>query len=59
MQKGEPEEEAPAQSFEEEFPGLFSQPIEEDDEGEDKYVYVNGKLVKKSELKKGEQEREN
>lgn len=59
MQKGEPEEEAPAQSFEEEFPGLFSQPIEEDDEGEDKYVYVNGKLVKKSELKKREQEREN
>lgn len=57
MQRGEPEEEEkPAQSFEEEFPGLFSQPIEDEEEDEDKYVYINGKLVKKSELKKGEQE---
>ena len=36
-------------SSEEEFPGLFSQDTEDDDN--DKYVYVNGKLVKKSELK--------
>ena len=54
----EKEEEVPAEPVEEEFPGLFSQPAEEEDEenAEDKYVYVNGKLVKQSELKKGERE---
>lgn len=38
---------------EEKFPGLFNSGPEEDEEEEndDKYVYVNGKLVKKSELK--------
>ncbi|WP_322173710.1 YesL family protein [Acutalibacter caecimuris] len=41
---------------EEEFAGLFTQVEEEIDE--DKYVYVNGKLVKQSELKKGERKLE-
>ena len=38
----------------EDFSGLFAQlPEEEEDENEEeKYVYVNGKLVKKSELNK-------
>lgn len=48
----------PTESAEEEFPGLFASTTDEEDEDEDKYVYINGKLVKKSELKQGEQERE-
>ncbi len=56
MQEGTNEE--PAESAGEEFPGLFASVPDEEDEDEDKYVYVNGKLVKKSELKHGEQERE-
>lgn len=52
-------EQANKESAEEEFSGLFAQiPEEEEEDGEDKYVYINGKLVKKSELKKGEQERD-
>ncbi len=61
QRKLEEEKEGPSQpgpagniSDGEELSGLFSQePEDEDDEGEDKYVYVNGKLVKKSELKQG------
>lgn len=44
-----------AAGAEEDFSGLFAQlpdSEEEDVEDEDKFVYVNGKLVKKSELKK-------
>lgn len=55
MQEGQGDE--PAEPAEEEFPGLFAQTPEEE-EDEDKYVYVNGKLVKRSELKKGEQDLE-
>lgn len=46
------------QLSQEEFPGLFSQPLDEEDEKEDKYVYVNGKLIKQSALKEGEQDSE-
>lgn len=53
----EEKETGPAEPVEEEFSGLFSQ-AEEDDPAEDKYVYVNGKLVKQSELKKSEQDLE-
>lgn len=53
MRAGEASEEAPAQ--EEDFSGLFAQIPEEAEEGEERYVYVNGKLVKKSQLKDGEQ----
>lgn len=54
----EKEGEEPAGSADEEFPGLFSQAGEEEEDGqnEDKYVYVNGKLVKQSELKKEKKE---
>lgn len=59
-EKNQPPAQQPAT---EEFPGLFSQTEdEEDDDNEDeenheeKYVYINGKLVKQSELKKGEHE---
>ena len=45
----------PSTTVEEEFPGLFSQPSE-DDEDEDKYVYVNGRLIKKSDMKDGHQD---
>lgn len=49
-ESGEPSE--PASPVEEEFPGLFSQPGDDDEEAgdEDKYVYVNGRLMKKSEV---------
>lgn len=51
------EQKEPAGSVEEEFPGLFSQPAEEgDDDDGDKYVYVNGRLMKKSEMKDSQQE---
>lgn len=52
-EKGKAPEEAPS---EEDFSGLFAQlPDEPEDEGEDKYVYYNGKLVKKSQIKDDEQ----
>ncbi len=38
----------------EEFSGLFAPDILEEEEEEDKYVYVNGRLIKKSELKKAD-----
>lgn len=59
MQEGKEEEEDPVSTVDEAFPGLFSQAGEEDEENgqnEDKYVYVNGKLVKQSELKKDKNE---
>lgn len=49
------EPEGSASSVEEEFPGLFSQPAEDEDDG-DKYVYVNGRLMKKSEIKDNQQD---
>ena len=57
MESGEKEEQ-PSGSVEEEFPGLFSQPSadEEDEDEEDKYVYVNGRLMKKSEMKDNHQD---
>ena len=52
-------EEGPAEtSVEDEFPGLFSSSPDMDDVDEDKYVYVNGKLVRQSTLKQGEQDLE-
>jgi len=55
MENGQTDE--PTGSAEEEFPGLFSQsPEEEDEENEDKYVYVNGRLIKKSELKNSQED---
>lgn len=39
----------------EEFSGLFAPDVLEEEEEEDKYVYVNGRLIKKSELKKREE----
>lgn len=52
------EQDEPAASVEEEFPGLFSQPSadEEDEDDGDKYVYVNGRLMKKSEMKDNQQD---
>lgn len=49
----------PASPVEEEFPGLFSQPGDDDDEAddEDKYVYVNGRLMKSSEIKDQKQDK--
>ena len=47
--QAEKKSEEPAQ--EEDFSGLFAQIPEEPDEDEDRYVYVNGKLVKKSQVK--------
>lgn len=49
------EPEGSASSVEEEFPGLFSQSAEDEDDG-DKYVYVNGRLMKKSEIKDNQQD---
>lgn len=56
IENGEADE--PANSVEEEFPGLFSQSPEDDDEDEDedKYVYVNGRLMKKSEMKENQKD---
>lgn len=55
----EDREEGPAEtSVEDEFPGLFSSSPDMDDVDEDKYVYVNGKLVRQSTLKQGEQDLE-
>lgn len=57
MENGEKEE--TAGPVEEEFPGLFSQPSAEEDEDDgDKYVYVNGRLMKKSEMKDSRQDNE-
>lgn len=51
------EDETPAGSVEDKFPGLFSQPSEDDDEDDgDKYVYVNGRLIKRSEMKDDQQD---
>ncbi len=58
MESGEAEK--PSSTVEEEFPGLFAQTSgdEEDDEEEDgdKYVYVNGRLMKKSDMKDSHQD---
>lgn len=54
----EEKEEGHTEPVEEEFPGLFAPVAEDEDENEDKYVYINGKLVKQSALKKGEQDLE-
>lgn len=51
------ENEEAGSSIEEEFPGLFSQSTEDEDEEDgDKYVYVNGRLMKKSEMKDNQQD---
>lgn len=56
-EKNGPKEEEPKDPIEEKYSGLFSsEPEEEEDGDEDKFVYINGKLVKKSELKPGERE---
>lgn len=49
----DPQPEKAAPNEPERFPGLFTQEDEEDEEEDsgDKYVYVNGRLIKKSELK--------
>lgn len=51
QEKTAPDEE----SKEEDFSGLFAQIPDEPEDDEDRYVYVNGKLVKKSQLKDKEQ----
>ncbi len=44
--------------LEEKYGGLFSQEPEDEDGGEEeKFVYINGKLVEKAKLKSGEKER--
>jgi len=54
---GKPEEELIEKDpVEEKFSGIFESAPEEEDDGEDKYVYINGKLVKKSELKPQEKD---
>lgn len=54
---GKPEEESVEKDpVEEKFPALFQNDPEEDDGEDDKYVYINGKLVKKSELKPQEKD---
>lgn len=53
MESGEADK--PSTTVEEEFPGLFSQSSEEEEDG-DKYVYVNGRLIKKSDMKDGHQD---
>lgn len=53
-------DEAEKDPLDEKYAGLFSQADEEEEEeteeGKDEYVYINGKLVKKSELKPAERE---
>lgn len=54
---GKPEEETVEKDpVEEKFSGIFESAPEEEDDEEDKYVYINGKLVKKSELKPQEKD---
>lgn len=41
------------------FPGIFKEPSKEQRSDEDKYVYINGKLVKQSQLTEQEREEHN